>query len=224
MACAAEASDGALRGELRLGAIPASMPATGYLTRAILAAHPQLTVSVRSITSRAIERDLAGFELDVGLTYLDHEPPADMLAIPLYIEQYLFVKSAGDRASHGATIGWAEAISHPLALLHQGMQNRRILDAMVAERGLSLTPKVTADSYVALLAMVQDGDFATIVPSSHAAILSGIDWATIRQFDEPGRGSRIGLIVPNKAPITAIAGAAIAVGSGLRLPAHFHTA
>lgn len=223
MARVAEAADGPLRGELRLGAIPASMPVTGYLIRALLAAHPQLTVSVRSMTSRAIERELAGFELDVGITYLDHEPPANMLTVPLYAEKYLFVRSAGGHRPGGTSIGWAEATSYLLALLHQGMQNRRILDALVAERGLSLTPKVTADSYVALLAMVQDGDFATIIPSSHAAILSGIDWATILPFDEPERGSRIGLIVPDKAPITAIAGAAIAIGSRLQLPKHLHT-
>lgn len=224
LARASDASEGLLRGELRLGAIPASMPVTGHLTRALLATYPQLSISVRSMTSREIERDLASFELDAGITYLDHEPPANMLTVPLYTEHYLFVMRSEGRPRRSEAMGWAEATAYPLSLLHQGMQNRRILDAMVAERGLALIPKVTADSYVALLAMVRDGDLATIIPSSHAAILSGIDWATILPFDEPGPGSRIGLIVPDKVPTTAIAGALISVGSQMRLPAQFHRA
>lgn len=218
MGHAAEGASGPLCGELRLGSIPASIPVTGYLCRALLAVHPQLRVSVRSMTSRAIERELAAFELDVGITYLDHEPPAHMLAVPLYTEHYLFVMHASERLAGRASIGWAEAISYPLSLLHRGMQNRRILDAMVAQRGVSLNPMVTADSYLALLAMVRDGGFATIIPDSHAAILSGIDWATILPFDEPGPGNRIGLIVPDKAPISAIAAALISVSDRLKLP------
>ena len=67
---------GALKGELRLGAIPAAMPVIGRLAGAMLARHPGLNIAVRALTSRQIERDLAAFELDAGLTYLDFEPPA----------------------------------------------------------------------------------------------------------------------------------------------------
>ena len=103
------------------------------------------------------------------------------------------------------------------------MQNRRILDAIVAARGLAIAPKVTADSYVALLAMVQDGGYATIIPSSHAALLSGIDWAAMLPFDETGRGNRIGVIVPDKGPITSMANAVLLVAGGLQLPPQFGT-
>lgn len=49
---------GPLKGELRLGAIPASMPATGYLVEAVRARFPELNVKLRALTSRLIEREL----------------------------------------------------------------------------------------------------------------------------------------------------------------------
>lgn len=218
MAHAMEAMAGPIRGEFRLGAIPAALPVVGHLARALLELHPELSMSVRSMTSREIERGLGGFELDAGLTYLDHEPPGDMLASALYAEHYIFLAHAGGSFAGRRDIGWAEAVRADLCLLHQGMQNRRILDARIAERGLALHPRATADSYVTLLAMVQAGGFATIMPDSYLALLPGLDWAQILPFDDPAPASRIGLIVPNRSPIGPLAGAALAIARKVRLP------
>lgn len=218
MAHAMDAMAGPIRGEFRLGAIPAALPVVGHLAAALLALHPELSLSVRSMTSREIERGLDEFELDAGLTYLDHEPPADMLASPLYAEHYIFLAHAEGAFAGRKDISWAAAAQADLCLLHQGMQNRRILDARIAERGLALHPRATADSYVTLLAMVQAGGFATIMPDSYLALLPGLDWAQILPFDDPAPASRIGLIVPNRSPIGPLAGAALAVARKVRLP------
>ncbi|ARR55408.1 LysR family transcriptional regulator [Rhizorhabdus wittichii] len=221
MAHAMEAIDGPIQGEFRLGVIPAAMPATGYLARALLAGHPASTLSVRSLTSREIERGLVAFDLDAGLTYLDHEPPADMLAAPLYAERYIFLARAGGDFDGRTSIGWAEAAGSDLCLLHPGMQNRRILDTRLAERGLAIRPRATADSYVALLAMVQAGGFATIMPDSYLALLPGMNWARILPFDDPAPASRIGVIVPNRHPVGPLAAAALAVARAVALPDGF---
>lgn len=218
MAHAMEAMAGPLHGEFRLGAIPAAMPAVGPVARALLDLHPRLSLSVRSLTSREIERGLAAFDLDAGLTYLDHEPPADMLTAALYAERYIFLARKGAGFDGRERIGWAEAASADLCLLHQGMQNRRILDARLSERGLAIHPRATADSYVALLAMVQAGGFATIMPDSYLALLAGLGWAHILPFDESTPASRIGLVVPNRTPMGPLAGAALAVARRVRLP------
>lgn len=221
MAHAMEAMAGPIHGEFRLGAIPAALPAIGYVARALLDLHPLLTLSTRSLTSREIERGLAGFDLDAGLTYLDHEPAADMLTAPLYAERYIFLARAGGGFDGRESIGWAEAAGADLALLHQGMQNRRILDAGLAERGLAIHPRATADSYVALLSMVQAGGFATILPDSYLALLPGLSWARVLPFDDPAPANRIGLIIPNRSPIGPLAGAALAVARRVKLPPDF---
>lgn len=217
----ADVAQGPLKGELRLGAIPAAMPAIGFLVEALLLRHPDLNLSVRALTSRQIERELAAFELDAGLTYLDFEPPAHALAVPLYIERYLLI-SARENGNAAVIEDWSDLVRLPLCLLHQGMQNRRILDARLAERGLALRPVVTADSYVALLALVQQGRLCSIIPDSHAMLLDGLEWARTTALPEM-EGSRIGIIVSDRAPMAPLAQAVLAVARELRMPTGFQS-
>jgi len=211
---AAELAHGPLTGTLRLGVIPAAMPVVGQFARALATAHADLVLSVRSLTSREIERGLAAFELDAGITYLDHEPPTSVLAAPLYAEKAMFLCHR-DRLDDCVGIGWSTALSFPLCLLHEGMQNRRILDDHLSRKGLAARPSATADSYVALLAMVEAGPFATIVPDTYAEIIPSGGWARIAPFDDPLPPSRIGLIVLDRAPIGPLASAALATARSL---------
>ncbi len=212
LALAAGEIQGPLKGELRLGAIPASLPVTGAFAERLRAHFPAVTLAIRSGTSREIAHGLAAFELDAGITYIEHEPPAEMIAVPLYDERMLFVRRGDDGVS--AAIGWAEALAAPLCLLHQGMQNRRILDEWLAARGLAARPVATADSYPALLAMIGAGHLATIMPDSYAPLLPG--WARAIPFDEPAGPSRIGLIVANRSPLAPLALAALATAERMR--------
>jgi DNA-binding transcriptional LysR family regulator len=221
MTQAADVAHGPLTGELRLGAIPAAMPAIGFLAEALLERHPGINLSVRALTSRQIERELAAFELDAGVTYLDFEPPAHALGVPLYVDRYMLVVSAGSSLADRPAIGWADLAVLPLCLLHQGMQNRRILDARLAERGLALRPVVTADSYVALLALVHQGRLCSIIPESHAMLLHGLDWARIVPLPETVEESRIGVIVSDRTPIGPMSEAVLAIARDVRLPDAF---
>src|SRR3546814_18347833 len=83
------------------------MPVIGCLADAMLARHSGLNVSVRALTSRQIERDLAAFELDAGLTYLDFEPPAHALSVPLYVERSMLI-SAVDGVPIPEPLAWAD--------------------------------------------------------------------------------------------------------------------
>lgn len=212
---------GPLKGELRLGAIPASMPATGFLVEAIRARFPDLNVQVRALTSRQIERELAAFELDAGVTYLDFEPPAHALAVPLYSERSRLV-SAKDGIAVPERPDWHDLARLPLCLLHQGMQNRRILDAHLAALGFALRPIVTADSYIALLAIVRQGHLCSIMPDNHALLLQGLDWAKITPLPETGEANRIGVIVSDRTPMSPLAQSVLAVARELRLPQGYH--
>ena len=214
---AAGTARGPLKGELRLGAIPASMPATGLLVEAIRARFPGLNVQLRALTSRQIERELAAFELDAGITYLDFEPPAHALAVPLYGERSMLVTSRGGVAIPTSP-QWSDLATIPLCLLPQGMQNRRILDARLAARGLALRPIVTADSYLALLAIVRQGHLCSVMPSSHAMLLDGLDWAVAVALPDTGDLNRVGVIVSDRSPMGPLAQGVLAVARDLDLP------
>ncbi len=221
LAHATETARGPLHGTVRLGAIPASMPVVGHFARALRAINSELTLSVRSLTAREIEQGLAAFELDSGLTYLDHEPPAQVIAAPLYAERAMFVARAGSGFDGHKLVGWPEVLTQRLCLLHERMQNRRILDANLAARGFAVHPSATADSYVALLAMVEAGGFATIVPESYAALIPAGSWACTLPFEHPFPASRIGLVVLDRRPSSQLAQTALRAAHSLRLPKSF---
>jgi len=211
MAHAVSAAAAPVAGEFGLASIPAALPFVGLFGEALLQQYPGLSLSVRSATSREIERGLQAFEFDAGLPYLDHEPPANVLSVPLYAEHYVFVARRGEGFDSHRSISWQEAADQPLCLLNQGMQYRRILDARLSARGLAIAPRVVADSYVALLAMVRSGGFATIVPDLYAGLMAGLEWAHFLPFDEAEEARRIGLVIVNRDPVGPLASAGLAV-------------
>lgn len=209
------ASAAPLGGEFSLMAIPAAQSLTGRFSEALLRRNPGLTLSVRSATSREIDRALHAFECDAGLTYLDHEPPANALSIALDVERYLFVTRVDAMDALVAEVSWEMVATLPLCLLHQSMQFRRILDARMAAMGLSITPRAVADSYVVLLDMVRSGRFSTIVPHSYGDVLRGLDWARFMPIANDSETRRVGLVIMNRNPLSAMVQAGLAAAREL---------
>ena len=202
---AAEASERSPAGEFRLSAIPSAIPLVGPFGHALLKAHSGLTLAVQTGTSREIEHGLHANECDAGLTYLDDEPPANALTVPLNREQYLFVARKGAGFDDRHDISWSQAAAQPLCLLHQGMQYRRILDRQFANRGLSVSPRAIADSHIATLSLVQSGGFVTIVPDAYGWLMAGLDWCRFLKFSPAADERRIGLVVINRDPLGTLA-------------------
>ncbi len=212
---AAAASAQALTGEFRLYAIPAALPLVGPFGEELLRANPGLTMSVQTGTSREIEHGLHANDFDAGLTYLDHEPPANMLTAPLHNEQYRFIARRGTGYDERASIGWEEAASLPLCLLHQGMQYRRILDRQFAQRGLSVSPAAIADSYISVFSLVRSGEFVSIVPDGYARLMQGMDWCSFLTLEPAADLRRVGLVVVNRDPLGSMARAGLTAAQQL---------
>ena len=208
---AADASALALTGEFRLYTIPAAQPLVGPFGEALLRAYPGLTLSVTSGTSREIEQGLAVNEFDAGLTYLDHEPPANMLSAPLHSEQFVAIARHGSALDGRDSVSLEELAALPLCLLHQGMQNRRILDRQFAAQGLSVSPRAIADNYVSMFSLVRSGQFVSIVPDAYAGLMAGLDWCRFVPIAPAQQTRRLGLVVVNRDPLGAMARAGLSV-------------
>ncbi len=217
----------ALTGEFRLYAIPAAQPLVGPFGQVLLRANPGLSLSVTSGTSREIEQGLLVNDYDAGLTYLDHEPPANMLTAPLHREQFVAIARRGGELGERASVGWDELAALPLCLLHQGMQYRRMLDRQFAIHGLSANPVVTADNYVSLFSLVRSGDFVSIVPDVYAGLLDGLEWCRFLPIAPTSELRRLGLVVVNRDPLGAMARAGVSAAQQLdsfRLIENFYQA
>jgi DNA-binding transcriptional LysR family regulator len=104
-------------GQLRIGAIPVTLPIISLMTAPFAKRHGRTDIVVTSQTSIEIQRRLDEFNLDVGVTYLDNEPLARVRSLPLYQERYVLL-TRPDGAFRGRNVvSWSEAASLPLCLL-----------------------------------------------------------------------------------------------------------
>ena len=208
---AAEQTAQDITGEMRIASIPAALPLIGPFGKHLLRQHPMLTMAITAGTSREIVHGLQINEFDAGLTYLDDEPPANMLSVELHREQYAFVARNGTGFDGRTSVSWEEVAERRLCLLHQGMQYRRILDREFARRGLSPRPAATADSHVAMMSMVYSGDFVTVVPNAYTLLMTGLDWCQVLPFEEAADTRRIGLVVISSSVLMPMARTALAI-------------
>ncbi len=196
---------GGLRGVARLGVIPAAMPTVGHVVAATTAAHPEVRIAISSMTSREIERALLARDIDAGITYLYNEPLAQVRSVPLYVERFIAIAGRGTRLGTQTETSLADLIGERLCLLHNGMQNRRILDAHLAARGLIAEPVATADSYVALLSMVSLGGLAAIITDSHSALVAAHHDLVTVAISDTIASNEIGLVISDREPVPPLA-------------------
>jgi len=189
-----------LRGRLRLGAIPTSLPSISALTVPLRAAHPEVTVSVLSLNSREIERGLHDYDLHAGLTYLDNEPLHGVRTLPLYRERYLLLTPAEGPHGDAGTIAWSDAADLPLCLLTPDMQNRRIVEEIFHRAGTTPHPVMETNSISTLYAHVREGGLSSVV--AHPWLHQYGVPSDLRAIPlvEPIESHSIGLVVLDREP------------------------
>lgn len=201
-----------LSGNLRLGVIPTALPMVAALTAAFLADHPRVRVTVLSRTSAEILSGLETLALDAGVTYLDNEPLGRVTAVPLYAEFYRLICAPGSRLAGRDSVGWADLAGEPLCLLSGDMQNRRIVNQVLAEIGVAPAVAVESNSMVALVAHVLTGHWSSIVPMSLAAMFAGVERLVSIPLVAPEVEHQVGLVAPGREMQTPVLAALIAAG------------
>ena len=197
-----------LSGLLRLGVIPTALPMVAELTVPFLARHPNVRVTIRSRTSAEILAGIETLELDAGITYLDNEPLGRVAQVPLFVEYYRFLCTEGSALAKHTQVRWAEVAAEPLCLLTGDMQNRRIVNGLLAEAGLKVAPSVESNSSIALIAHVRSGHWASVVPRGLAEMFEGAGLRAI-PIVEPEAEHSVGLITTRRDPQTPVLAALI---------------
>lgn len=191
---------GGLVGRLRLGVIPAALPAVPVLARPLVRRHPGVTVTVLSTTSIDIQNGLDEFRLDAGITYLDNEPLAHVRTVPLYREQYVLLTPEDGPLAGKKKVTWREVAQLPLCLMTPDMQNRRIMNAHFAEAGVSVTPALETNSVFTLCGLVRSGYWSSILPHGFQEMLSGAPSVVTIPFEEVTGTHTVGLVIPDRDP------------------------
>ena len=205
-----------LKGTLRIGAIPTTIPIAPFLTGAFRSSLPGVNHQLKSLTSEEIMRGLDDFELDLGLTYLEDQRLEGFKVQPLFRERYVLLAKTSAAVGQRAEMSWADAAALPLCLLTPNMQNRRVINAAFRRAKVQPHVVIETNSMFALYAHVLRADIFTIVPHSLLSIVDMRHELTAIALT-PEWTRAIGLIALEQDPLSPIVAAVWAVAQKLDL-------
>jgi DNA-binding transcriptional LysR family regulator len=208
-----------LAGQLRIGAIPVSLPALALLTTPFSAMHAKTRFQVISQTSIEIQRDLDEFTIDVGLTYLDNDPLSRVRTVPLYRERYVLITHEASGFAGLQTISWAKAATLPLCLLTSSMQNRRIIDAQFRAAGAQVNAVMETNSLVTLWTHLLFGQWSTVVPQTFLLLFEQRRGLVSIPLVEPEAFHMLGLVAADRDPLAPLPRALLHFAQGVDLTA-----
>jgi DNA-binding transcriptional LysR family regulator len=194
-----------LIGNLKIGAIPVTLPIVSLLTTPFHKRHPHTTVIIRSLTSIEIQRGLDDFSLDIGMTYLDNEPLARVRRLQLYAERYVLLTQKNEKLENRKTIAWAEAAAYPLCLLTSDMQNRRIIDMHFHEAGAEVHAAIETNSLITLWSHLRFGQWSTVVPHSFLSLIGETGGMVALPLIGPDASNAVGLLASDRGSLPPVA-------------------
>jgi len=199
-----------LAGHIRIAAIPTALAMVAMITTPYRAKHPDVSFTILSRNSIEVLGLLENLEVDAGLTYLDNEPLGRVQTVPLYSEQYRLLTSSDSPLGNRDKVTWAEVGKVPLCLLTPDMQNRRIIDRLLKGAGGESRPTLESDSMILLYSHVRTGRWASVMPAKIADTLGLTDTIRAIPITQPKAVQTIGLVVPQREPMTPITAALVA--------------
>jgi DNA-binding transcriptional LysR family regulator len=208
-----------LAGQLRIGAIPVSLPALALLTAPFRAIQSKTRLQIISQTSIDIQRELDDFTIDVGLTYLDNDPLSRVRTVPLYRERYVLITHEASGFSGLKNISWEKAATLPLCLLTPSMQNRRIIDAQFRAAGAQVNAVMETNSLVTLWTHLLFGQWSTVVPQTFLLLFEQKRGLVSIPLVEPEAFHTLGLVATDREPLAPLPRAFLDFAQGLDLTA-----
>jgi len=197
-----------LSGVLRIGVIPTALAMVADLIAPFAERHPGVRVVILSRSSIEILQQIEALHLDAGISYLEGEPLGRVTTVALFEEEYCLLVPADNPLTDHKQVGWAEVAAQPLCLLTGDMQNRRIVNALMAAEGQQAAPMVESNSIVALVAHVATGNWASVIPQRMAGLVAsdrGLRSIPIKgaASGQPARNA-VGLVAPHREPHTPV--------------------
>lgn len=190
-----------LSGHLRIAAIPTALAMVPALTTPYRALYPNVNFTILSRTSTAVLDLLENLEVDAGVTYLGNEPVGRVGTVPLYREHYRLLTASDAPLGDRQSVTWSEVGGLPLCLLTPDMQNRRIIDRLLAEAGTESSPTLESNSIVVLVAHVRTGKWASIMPAKLATTLGLTEKVRAIPIVGQENAQTVGLVVPQRDPM-----------------------
>lgn len=190
----------ALEGNLTIGVIPTALSIAARLPTIIQQNHPKLRVEIMSASSTEIKRGLENFSFGAGISYIENGLGSSLEATFLYNEQYYLLAPKRLLDDPHPSISWKEAAKLPLCLLSRTMRNRRIIEEIFTQIGITIEPVMETNALTVSLAQVQAGAAATIVPKALVDAFPLGENVIALKLTDPVIEREIGLLLPKREP------------------------
>lgn len=191
---------GEVRGTVRLYANMSAV--IGFLPERLkdfMASHPGVQVSLQEHDTRDVLRACLDDLADVGVGVA--------LPLPAGLDSWAFAEDplqvvlpAGHALARRSSLGFAQALEHPLIGVNPGGALDRSLHERAAALGRPLTPTVSVGSFDAVCRMVEAGLGIAIVPRSAAAAYAGSPRFVRLPLDEPWAARELRVFALRKLP------------------------
>lgn len=209
-----------LSGRLRIAAIPTALASSSLITSPFLERHPDVRVSVESLSSRDIVAQLTDFRVDVGISYVDGEPlGGSVRTVPLYAERYLLLTAQDGPLADRDVVEWADLADTPLCLLSPDMQNRRILDRLMSDAGVHAQPSIEADAISVLYAHVATRRWSTVIAHAWLHLFGVPEGLRAIPMADPSVRFHVGLLLPDTDPQPILVQAFLDTATGVDMEA-----
>ncbi|MCT9812916.1 LysR substrate-binding domain-containing protein [Acidovorax sp. Be4] len=189
-----------VRGTVRLYANMSSV--IGFLPERIkrfMAAYPQVRVALHEMDTKDVVRACLDDRADVGVG-AEMPVPAGLDAWHFAEDALHVVMPAGHALAGQASVGFAQALDHPLIGIHQGGALDRTLHGRAQDLGRQFAPMVSVSSFDAVCRMVEAGLGIAVVPHSAAAAYAGAAHFERRPLDEPWAARSLHLYALRRSP------------------------
>ena len=125
--------------------------------------HPRLSVRLSSAFSGYLTEWVRRGELDFAVVY-DPKPSRSLEITPIMVEDLLLVGAGTDRLSLGRPVQFCSLEEEQLVLPSARHGLRAIVDAYALRAGVRLHASIEADSFNAMISLVQNGFGKTLLP------------------------------------------------------------
>jgi DNA-binding transcriptional LysR family regulator len=188
-------------GKLSLGAVPSVMPIAARFAGLLQQRHKGIALTLRSMSSQAIEAGLEDLSLDLALGYTERikQGSSQLAMLAQYEEQYFLLRRTRQPQASGLRLqqqacNWLEAAAQPLCLLTPEMHNRAIVDRAFQSVGVTVQPAIETDSILTLALTVLVGEVCSVLPGAMVAVVSGYGELEALPLHSPQVRTPIGLM------------------------------
>ncbi len=156
--------DGLTRGSLTIGVV---QTVNAFLTPKVVAefskAHPLVSLQIEELAAGEIEEGIQSGRIDLGVSFA---PSSDKLfhTVPLLEEEFVMAVASNHPLAKRSAVKFSELQETPLCLLSKKFCTRRIIDESFAKARISPRVGIEMNSVEGIVAVVNAGGPATILP------------------------------------------------------------